>query len=64
MFLAAQQAWVEGHLPTNGEMLETTQWGGGKLPAKAQPRRWPTTRTKQDAQKTAASNWSNFNFTP
>lgn len=36
LFLAAQQAWVEGHLPANGEMLETTQWGDGKLPAKAQ----------------------------
>ena len=36
LFFAAQQAWVEQHLPANGEMLELTQWGEGKLPAKAQ----------------------------
>ncbi len=35
-FLTAQQAWLEQHLPSNGEMLELTQWGDGKLPPKAQ----------------------------
>ena len=36
LFFTAQQAWLEQHLPSNGEMLELTQWGEGKLPPKAQ----------------------------
>jgi len=34
-FLAAQQAWVETHLPENGVMLTAEAYGGVKLPAQA-----------------------------
>jgi ParB family chromosome partitioning protein len=31
-FLAAQHAWLEANLPENGEIIETDDYGGGKLP--------------------------------
>jgi ParB family chromosome partitioning protein len=34
-FLAAQQAWVEEHLPENGVVLTPEAYGGVKLPAQA-----------------------------
>ncbi len=35
-FLAAQHAWVEANLPANGVVLQAEQYGGAKLPPKAQ----------------------------
>jgi len=35
-FLAAQHAWIEANLPENGVVLQAEQYGGIKLPPKAQ----------------------------
>ncbi len=35
-FLAAQHAWVEANLPENGVVLQAEQYGGPKLPPRAQ----------------------------
>jgi len=35
-FLAAQHAWIEANLPENGVALQAEQYGGAKLPPKAQ----------------------------
>jgi len=35
-FLAAQHAWIEANLPPNGVVLQAEQYGGAKLPPKAQ----------------------------
>ncbi len=35
-FLAAQHAWVEANLPANGVVLQTEEYGGAKLPPRAQ----------------------------
>lgn len=35
-FLAAQREWITRNLPANGQLLETDQYGQGKLPPKAQ----------------------------
>jgi len=35
-FLAAQHAWIEANLPENGVVLQAEQYGGPKLPPKAQ----------------------------
>ena len=35
-FFAAQQHWLETTLPENGIILETEQWGGPKLPPRAE----------------------------
>ncbi len=35
-FLAAQHAWVEANLPANGVVLQTAEYGGAKLPPRAQ----------------------------
>jgi ParB family chromosome partitioning protein len=35
-FLGAQQEWMTTHLPKRGTVVETTQWGEPKLPAKAE----------------------------
>ncbi len=35
-FLAAQHAWIEANLPENGVVLQAEQYGGAKLPPKAQ----------------------------
>ena len=34
-FLAAQHAWMEAHLPPNGVVLQAGDYGGAKLPPKA-----------------------------
>ena len=36
LFLAAQQAWLESHLPPNGEILPLSHCGAPQLPPKAQ----------------------------
>jgi len=35
-FLAAQHAWIEANLPEKGVVLQAAQYGGSKLPPKAQ----------------------------
>ena len=38
-FASAQRAWLDAHMPKNGVMLETDEYGNAKLPPKAQ-RTW------------------------
>ncbi|UWU25999.1 ParB N-terminal domain-containing protein (plasmid) [Rhizobium sp. CB3060] len=35
-FLGAQQEWMAQNLPKRGVIVEASEWGGGKLPAKAE----------------------------
>ncbi len=49
LFMAAQQAWLEGNLPPRGQMLETNSYGDGELPPKAQ-QAWHGDRKRKGVQ--------------